>query len=92
VTHYTRGYGFERKEIFKPLQAADILAWQMRSYMRKIWPLGKDDISFCHPGFRLLREDQEVDLGFFTKEQIDEFVAHQEKLRAAGMQFPKLYP
>ena len=27
-----QGYGFERKEQFKPLQAADILAWQMRSH------------------------------------------------------------
>ncbi len=37
------GYSFEHKEVFKPLQAADILAWQMRSHMRKIWPSGKDD-------------------------------------------------
>jgi hypothetical protein len=86
------GYSFERKGKHKPLKAADVLAWQMRSYMRKIWALGKEDISFCHPGFRLLREDQEMDLGFFTKEQIETFVADQEKLKDAGVPFPKLYP
>jgi len=86
------GYSFERKEVIKPLQAADILAWRMRSHMRKIWPLGRDDASLCHHGFRLLREDQEMDLGFFTKEQINAFVEHQEKRKAEGVPFPKLYP
>lgn len=87
------GYSFEHKEAFKPLQSADILAWQMRSYMRKIWPLGKEDISLCHPGFKLLREDQPtMDLGFFTKEQIEIFVADQEKLKAQGFEFVRLYP
>jgi hypothetical protein len=69
------GYGFEHKEEFKPLQAADVLAWQMRSHMRKIWPAGQDVEELCHPGFRTLREDQEMDLGFFTEAQIDDFVA-----------------
>ncbi|MBZ5626740.1 MAG: hypothetical protein LAQ69_49895 [Acidobacteriia bacterium] len=44
-----RGYGFEHKEEFKPLQSADVLAWQMRSHMRTVWPLGHDDKSLCHP-------------------------------------------
>jgi hypothetical protein len=87
-----QGYGFEHKEVFKPLQAADILAWQMRSHMRKIWSSGKDDISLCHPGFKLLREGQEMDLGFFTKKEIDTFVADREMARAKGESFPTLYP
>jgi hypothetical protein len=86
-----KGYGFEHKEQFKPLQPADILAWQMRSHMRKVWPLGKDDPSLCHAGFRLLREDQEMDLGFFTKEQVDKFVADITHLRDNGEPFPQLY-
>jgi hypothetical protein len=62
----------------------------MRSHMRKIWPLGHDDESLCHPGFRLLREDQEMDLGFFTQEQIEEFVT---RFNAADKiePFPMLY-
>lgn len=86
-----QGYGFEHKEEVKPLQSADILAWQMRSHMRKVWPLGKDDPSLCHPGFKLLREDQEMDLGFFTKEQVDKFVADITRLREGGEPFPQLY-
>ena len=85
------GYSFEHKEEFKPLQAADILAWQMRSHMRKIWPLGHDDVSLCHPGFKLLREDQEVDLGFFTADQINKFVAENGELIKAGHGLPQLY-
>jgi len=86
------GYSFEHKEGYKPLQAADILAWQMRSHMRKIAPLGKDDPSLCHPGFRLLREDQEMDLRFFTAENLDAFVARHEKYKKDGHNFHKLYP
>ena len=87
------GYGFEHKEELKPLQAADILAWQMRSHMRKIWPLGRDDESLCHRGFRLLREDQEMDLGFFTEEQIQNLVQqnHDEE-RRTGRPLPVFYP
>ena len=36
------GYSFEHKDKFKPLQAADILAWQMNNHMRKILPIGHD--------------------------------------------------
>ncbi len=84
------GYGFEHKEKFKPLQAADILAWQMRSHMRKIWPLGHDDKSLRHPGFATLI-DQEVDLGFFTKEQIDKFVAQNDEFVSQGHPLPMIY-
>jgi hypothetical protein len=59
-----QGYSFEHKEQFKPLQAADILAWQMRSHMRNVWQLGRDDKSLCLPGFRFLRIDQALDLDF----------------------------
>jgi hypothetical protein len=84
------GYGFEHKEEFKPLQAADILAWQMRSHMRKIWQLGHDDESLCHPEFRLLRQDQEMDLGFFTKEQMEAFVVRHDEIHKVAP-FPQVY-
>lgn len=84
------GYGFEHKEEFKPLQSADILAWQMRSHMRKIWQLGHDEESLCHPGFRLLRQDQEMDLGFFTKENMDAFVVRHDTIDKIEP-FPQVY-
>lgn len=85
------GYSFQHKENFAPLQAADILAWQMRSHMRKIWTVGYDDVSLCHPGFMLLREDQEMDLGFMTKEQVDGFVVKAEQWEKQMGPFPPLY-
>jgi hypothetical protein len=42
--------------------------------MRKIFPLGHDDLSVTHDGFKVLRMDQEMDLGFFTEEQIQKWV------------------
>jgi hypothetical protein len=87
-----RGYSFEHKEEFKPLQAADILAWQMRSHMRQIWTLQHDEESKCHPGFRLLREDQEMDLEFCTEEQLDKFIKRNVELERQGHSLPILYP
>lgn len=84
------GYSFEHKQEVKPLQAADILAWQMRSHMRKVWPLGHDDESVCHHGFRLLRQDQEMDLGFFTEAQIVKFVEDFDRINETDP-FPLLY-
>ncbi len=87
------GYSFEKKKKFKPLQAVDILAWQMRCHMQKIWPLGHDDPALCHPGFRQLREDQEMDLGFFTEENIHKFVRDADALvEQSGQALPVLYP
>jgi hypothetical protein len=85
-------YSFEHKEVFKPLQAADVLAWQMRSHMDKIFPLGADKPELCHPGFRLLRQDQHMDLGFFTEEQLQSFVKQQEEYERVYGPMPILYP
>ena len=79
------GFSFEHKETFKPLQSADILAWQMRSHMRKIYPLGHDSEELCHQGFRQLRENQSMDLGFFTDAQFLDFDRwNQEKIDQLG--------
>jgi len=68
------GCNFERKEKFKPLQAADILAWQMNNHIRRVMPLGCDDSTLLHDGFRILREDQHMDMGFFTDNHIKQWV------------------
>jgi hypothetical protein len=64
------GYGFQDKKFFKPLQAADILAWQMRNHMRRVMIEGKDDVASCHHGFRVLRENRPMQLGWFTESQM----------------------
>jgi hypothetical protein len=86
------GYSFQHKECFKPLQAADILAWQMRSSMDKIFPLGADHPELCHRGFRVLRAGQEMDLGFFTDEQLENFVKQNEESERIHGPMPILYP
>ena len=75
------GYAFQKREAFCPLQAADILAWQMNNHMRKIWPHGENEsnLHLCHPGFMTLRRDQEMDLGFFTDESLKEWQLRFEK-------------
>jgi hypothetical protein len=49
------GYSFEDKKLFKPLHAADILAWQIRNHMRRVIMEGKDDVAFCHKAFKMPR-------------------------------------
>ncbi len=64
-----KGYSFQDRGLFKPLQAADILAWQFNSHMRNVIMAGKNEPLDTHPNFRVLREDQEMVLGFYTEEQ-----------------------
>lgn len=78
----TGGFSFQHKGQFKPLQAADILAWQMNTYMPKIYPRGETlelAEKLLHPGFRLLRQDQEMDLGFFKEENMGAWVKRIEE-------------
>jgi hypothetical protein len=74
------GYSFQHKEAVKPLQAADILAWQMRAHMERILDRGHDTLEDAHWGFRLLREYQEMDLGFFNEDQMKKWAKQQEVL------------
>jgi hypothetical protein len=72
------GYGFRDMKSFKPLQAADILAWQMRNHTRRLLDKYKSlslcspdhDVRLCHPGFRFLRQDRPMLLGFYSEEQM----------------------
>jgi hypothetical protein len=68
------GYSFQDKTFFKPLQAADILAWQMYNDMTNVVLKGRDPLMFMHPGFRCLRRDRGhyLDLGYFSDAQVKE--------------------
>jgi hypothetical protein len=70
----TGGFDFARRQEAKPLQAADILAWQMNSYMPKIYPAGETNFDFLREGFKILREDQEVELGYFSESNIESWI------------------
>jgi len=76
------GYSFEHKEMFKPLQAADILAWQMNALMRKIPPDGEETEGMANKGFLQLRQDQEMELGFYTREQLRLWVKRNLEFKA----------
>lgn len=70
-------HSFESKKCFKPLQAADILAWQMHNYMPRIYPNDEtqEDVNTkLHKGFARLRMDQQMRLGFYTKKSLDAWV------------------
>jgi hypothetical protein len=62
------GYSFENKKLFKPLQAADILAYQMNWHLRNVILADKHDVRDCHFNFAILRHNQEMHLGFMTEE------------------------
>lgn len=66
------GVMFADKRIFKPLQAADILAWQSQNHMRRTVMVGRDpnDPRYLHEGFKQLRENRPMMLGFYSDSQV----------------------
>jgi hypothetical protein len=66
------GVMFQDKTVFKPLQAADILAWQMQNHMKRTVMMGKSphDPRLAHDGFLQLRANRKTDLGFFSTDQM----------------------
>jgi hypothetical protein len=64
------GVMFQNKRLFKPLQAADILAWQMQNNMRRTVMEGLDPDHKVHWGFRMLRQDRPMELAFYSREQM----------------------
>jgi hypothetical protein len=66
------GVMFQDDKFFKPLQAADILAWQMQNHLRRTVLLGRDadDRRFMKPGFAVLRHKRPMGLGFFSTDQM----------------------
>lgn len=72
------GCGFQDKKVFKPLQAADILAWQMRNHVTRLLDKYKllssvssaDEVNMCPNGFKLLRNGRPMRLGFYSEDQM----------------------
>jgi hypothetical protein len=64
------GLSFQNSRFSKPLQAADILAWNMYAHMRDIVLLGLPDTP--RPYFEKLRLNRPMNLGFLSEEQIQD--------------------
>jgi hypothetical protein len=66
------GVTFANKKNFTPLQAADILAWQMQNYMRRVVMAATETErrNREHRGFRMLRENRSMRLAFYSTEQV----------------------
>ena len=66
------GVMFQDDKFFKPLQAADILAWQVQNHLRRTVLVGRDpdDLKLAHSGFKVLRQKRPMDLGFYSTDQI----------------------
>ncbi len=64
---------FENKEFFKPLQAADILAWNMRTFMQNEISRGLPEApARIRPYFQVLREAKApVRIGFFRDRDLE---------------------
>jgi hypothetical protein len=66
------GVQFQSKKAFKPLRAADILAWQTQNFMRRIVMSGHGptDRRKAHKGFLMLRDNRPMDIRFYNSEQL----------------------
>lgn len=81
------GYQFQDKKIFKPLQAADILAWHVYDHMQNVIGKGRHDIRDMRESFKPLRDGREARLAWFTKVQLESYLEELRELgKRAGMQ------
>jgi hypothetical protein len=82
------GYSFQDKAIFKPLQAADILAWNMYNHHLNVITKGLDDVKHCDWKFRLLRQDRPMSLGWLTRDQIENLFVNVANYQQEKGTFP----
>jgi hypothetical protein len=86
------GFSFQSPKIFKPLQAADMLAWNQYVHMRDVILKGLSDRDNCRPYFHQLRVDRPMRLGFMTDAQVEQaFTALKQKEDEIGKR-PYLLP
>jgi hypothetical protein len=65
------GFSYQNSKYFKPLQAADMLAWNFHAHLRDVILKGFPDTSpYIRPYFAKLRDDRAMRLGFLTEEQV----------------------
>jgi hypothetical protein len=65
------GVSFQSARFFKPLQSADVLAWNMRNHMENVVLKGlRDEPPNIHPYFDKLRLNRPVRLSFLWDHQV----------------------
>lgn len=88
------GITFQSPKFFKPLQSADILAWNTHTHMRDVVLPGLPDRDpYVRPYFRVLRCDRPTEFAFLTDEQVkeafDEIQAIEQKEGHRGYLLPR---
>jgi hypothetical protein len=71
---------FQSKKLFRPLQAADLLAWHMHDYMINCVAHGKDKLHDARPSFLDLTHERPRDLGWFTGPQLVKYFEEMDVL------------
>jgi len=66
------GIMFQDDAFFKPLQAADILGWQVQNHMRRTSLIGRPTSTRGHPGHEVLWGNLSLTVGYYSTEQLEE--------------------
>ena len=73
---------FQDEGLFKPLQAADILGWQIQNQMRRTVMMGLPTSTAAHPGLRVLLGNRSVKCRILRNSTIRETFCSTETLPA----------
>ncbi len=71
------GYSFQSKRDFNPLQAADILAWNMYAAILDGPKHGRP--AYLRPYFKVLTEGRPMGIGFFDEQEMKSFFDQQKE-------------
>jgi hypothetical protein len=69
------GIMFRDEGLFKPLQAADILGWQIQNQMRRTVMMGLPTSTAAHPGLRVLLGNRSVNVAYYGTQQLEKLFA-----------------
>jgi hypothetical protein len=85
------GIGFQDMRAFPPLQAADILAWNMLDHHNNVIARGRDDVHDVSKWFYRLRAGRPMDIGFLTRAQMEDFSRKIGEYRETQGRLPSRY-
>jgi hypothetical protein len=82
------GLSLQDMRNFPPLQAADILAWNMYDHYTNVVAAGLDDVRDMSRWFHPLRDFRPMTLGFLTRQQMEEFAARTQAYKERTGHWP----
>ena len=81
------GIQFQDDALFKPLQAADIFAWQVQNHMRRSVMVGiPSSARKAHPNVRMTLENKLVSIAYFGTEQLEDVFSKAKTLQTKPRQ------